>query len=118
MSDNEKLTEALFNFCNASEAACVDLKRQLGEATPLKPMQPQAVKEETFLALNWESQHGTKLGDYETASKKNNLLTAWWESAYAILSQSNATIQSPLKGAGYTHRYWLYGEDKIYRKKV
>ena len=119
---NEKVTEALVNFCNAVEAACVDLKRQLGEAMPLKPMQPQTLKEERFTALKWESQHGDKLGDYETASKKNNPYFPnspdRWSQAYTILTQCNATIQSPYKSSGHTHRYWLYGEEKIYRKKV
>ena len=79
--------------------------------------QAAAVLELNFTSLKFEAQQGAKLGEYEIASKQNNL-TDKWQSAYNILSNSNATIQDRYHGEGYQYSYWLYGEDKIYRQKL
>jgi hypothetical protein len=76
-----------------------------------------AVAEETFLTNKFEPQQGAKIGSYEVAYKANNLPDKW-QSAYNILSKSNATIQSRYSGKDYTFSYWLYGEGKIYRQKL
>lgn len=76
-----------------------------------------AVKEETFTTLKFEDQQGAKLGQYAVAYKQSNLMDKW-TSAYNILRQSNATIQSRYHGSDYQFSYWLYGESKIYRQRL
>lgn len=75
-----------------------------------------AVKEETF-SLNFETQRGPKLGEYEIAYRANNIEDKWAQ-AHNILRQSNSTIKARYHGPGYLYAYWLYGEDKIYRQKL
>ncbi len=79
--------------------------------------QAAAVLELNFTSLKFEAQQGAKLGEYEIASKQNNLIDKW-QSAYNILSNCNATIQDRYHGEGYQYSYWLYGEGKIYRQKL
>ena len=79
--------------------------------------QAAAVLELNFTSLKFEAQQGAKLGEYEIASKQGNL-TDKWQSAYNILSNSNATIQDRYHGESYQYSYWLYGEGKIYRQKL
>ena len=106
--------EAIIDFANAVEAACVSLRMHLGE----KPQQqPAAVTEVTFTTLRFDALRGAKIGDYEVAYKASNLPDKW-QQAYNILRQSNATIQTRYRGAGYAHSYWLFGEGKIYRQKL
>jgi hypothetical protein len=79
--------------------------------------QAAAVLELNFTYLKFEAQQGAKLGEYEIAYKQSNL-TDNWQSAYNILSNSNATIQDRYHGEDYQYSYWLYGEGKIYRQKL
>ena len=75
-----------------------------------------AVKEETFTCLTFEQQKGERLGDYGTASLKNNIPDKF-HSAFNILSKSNAVISNRYRGEGYVYSYWLYHET-IYRQKL
>ncbi|XHH09877.1 MAG: hypothetical protein ACFCUE_04415 [Candidatus Bathyarchaeia archaeon] len=79
--------------------------------------QAAAVLELNFTSLKFEAQQGTKLGEYEIAYKQSNLSDKW-QSAYNILSNSNATIKDRYYGEDYQYTYWLYGDDKIYRQKL
>jgi hypothetical protein len=79
--------------------------------------EPAAVQELTFTTLKFETQKGSKLGDYEVAYKANNIQDKW-SHAFNVLKNSNATIKDRYHGTGYAYSYWLYGEDKIYRQKL
>ena len=75
------------------------------------------VNELTFTALKWDSQKGSKLGDFDVAYKASNIEDKW-QHAFNILRSSNATIKERYNGAGYSYSYWIYGQDKIYRQKL
>ncbi len=76
-----------------------------------------AVNETTFAILKWDAQKGAQLGDFEVAYKASNLEDKW-QQAYNILRNSNAVIKSRYTAVGYSHSYWVYGKDKIYRQKT
>jgi hypothetical protein len=76
-----------------------------------------AVLEETFKCLNFESQKGAKIGDYEVAHRSNNLPEKF-DTAFNVLSKSSAVISNRYFGSGYAYSYWLYGKDKVYRQKL
>jgi len=105
----EKLLEAIVDFANALEVACVQLKQHIGERVRV------GVREETFYILKWEAQKGSKIGDFEVATKANNPEDKWAH-AHNILKASNATISNRYHGPNYVYAYWLYQEDKIYRQ--
>lgn len=73
--------------------------------------------EANFMTLKYEAQKGTKLGEFEIAHKKANLDDKW-QTAFTILRNSNSTIEDRYHGIDYQYSYWLYGSDKIYRKKL
>jgi hypothetical protein len=79
--------------------------------------EPAAVKETTFTTLKWDAQKGSKLGDFEVAYKASNIEDKW-QHAFNILRNSNATIKERYHGESYSHSYWVYGQDKIYRQKL
>ena len=111
--------EAIIDFCNAMEAACVNLRMKLGDKPTDRSASNNniAVNELTFTTLKFESMQGEKLGSYEIAYKPNNINDKFSQ-AYNILKASNATIKSRYHGKTYQFSYWIYGEDKIYRKKL
>ena len=76
-----------------------------------------AVKEANYDILKFEVQKGAKLGEFEIAHKKTNLDDKW-QIAFTILRNSNSTIENRYHGIDYQYSYWLYGSDKIYRKKL
>lgn len=112
----EKVIDAVLNLANALEAAAVDVKQRIGELIGTEAKQPAAVSETTFSILSFEAQKGEKLGDYETASSKNNISDKW-NQAFNILRQSNATINHRYHGETYQFSYWIYG-DRIFRQKL
>lgn len=64
---SEKLSEAIIDFANAVESACIQLKRYIAEAHGVK--EGKEYTEEDFNALFWETKEGTK-GKYQQTSKK------------------------------------------------
>jgi hypothetical protein len=74
------------------------------------------VSETTFSILSFEPQKGEKLGDFETASSKNNIPDKW-NQAFNILKQNNSSINVRYHGQGYQFSYWIYG-DRIFRQKL
>jgi len=90
---------------------------QLEKMAPSATKQAAAVKEETFNILKFELHQGAKIGEFEVAYKANNLPDKW-TSAFNVLRQNNATINSRYYGEGYVYGYWLYGEEKIYRQTL
>jgi hypothetical protein len=109
MSSNE----AIIDFCNALEAACVKLRMELGD----KPEKRNAVNESVFAQLKWDPQHSDKMGDYDIAGQQNNDAYKFAD-ATKILQTADATIKTRYHGEGYQYAYWLYGEGKIYRQKL
>jgi len=114
----QKVAEIFLDYLNAQEASCVNARRQIAELFSMGsvPEQKTAVREEVFTSLKFEPQQGAKIGAYDVAYKANNIVDKW-TSAFNILRQSNATIQSRCRGVDYQFSYWLYGTDKIYRQK-
>lgn len=86
--------------------------------TPSTAKTPNAKDEKTtFTLLKFEPQKGVKLGDFDIAYKTNNIEDKWTY-AFNILRNSHATIKDRYHGEGYEFSYWIYGEGKIYRKKL
>ena len=111
--------EALVDFCNALEAACVNLRMKLGDKPADRSASNNniAVNEITFTSLKFEPMIGEKLGSYEIAYKTNNIEDKFAQ-AYNILRASNATIKERYHDKTYQYSYWIYGENKIYRQRL
>ena len=115
--DLKILAEEIIDFCNGLEALAVKLRVQIeklfGEVKPKIP-------EETFSILKWQSEKGSRLGEYEVAYKSHNVLDNW-QHAFNILKQSNAVIGNRFHEQGYEYAYWIFPEkyeDRIFRKKL
>lgn len=74
------------------------------------------VPEQIFVVLKFEAQSGERLGDFETADKKNNTEENWTH-AFNILKQANATISNRFHGGSYLFTYWIYSE-RIFRQRL
>jgi hypothetical protein len=77
------------------------------------------LSEQIFNILKWEASKGSRLGEFEAASKASNLPDKW-NHAFNILKANNATIKIHFGPEGYAHYYWLYldkYDDRIFRKK-
>ena len=111
----ERFMEAVVDYANATEAAAVNLKRQIAEIVGVKGV--VAVKEETFNILKFDRQQGARIGEYEVAYKAKNIPEKFRQ-AWNILNKNNAVIGDRYHGEGYAYAYWLYGEAKIYRQKL
>jgi hypothetical protein len=112
---DEKALEIMVDFFNALEAACVNGKRQISELVNTDEKESR-VPEQTFNVLKFEPQKGEKLGEFETAEKKNNTEQNW-NHAFNILKAANSTINGRYHGEAYICSYWLF-KDKIYRQKL
>lgn len=111
---SEEVLEIFLDFCNALEAAVVNVKRQISQLTGVKI----GVQEETFKQLKWDTSTGARIGDFEVAFKAKNI-SENFKRAYNILHRNNATISNRYFGEGYDHSYWLYEpKDRIYRQKL
>jgi hypothetical protein len=110
---SDKLAEAIVDFANAVEAACVQLKRYIGQTKGL------SVKEETFLNLQaWEKSRGNRLGEFAFTTRKANNNSDAFNHAYNILKVNNASISDRFHDEGYQFSYWIYSgkPDVIYRQ--
>jgi hypothetical protein len=117
MTESEDFAlEVLLEFLNAAEAGIAAAKYRIKERRGLGGKQPAAVLEETFSCLKFEEGKGVKLGDYETASKKNNDPEKF-QHAFNILKNSNATIANRYHGNGYNCSFWIYG-DRIFKQRL
>lgn len=111
----ERFMEAVVDYANATEAAVVNLKRQVAEIVGIKGV--VAVKEDTFTILKFEKQQGNRIGEFEVAHERNNIAEKFRQ-AWNILNQNNAVIGDRYHGAGYEFSYWLFGSGKIYKQKL
>lgn len=109
------LEEDVIDFCNAIEAAAVNLKQRIVERHGITNEESPAVSEDNF-NLNSSEFTSQKLGLYGVTEEKGNIPEKWTR-AYNILKQTNATISSRYHGKDYGFSYWLYN-DKIYRQKL
>lgn len=113
---DEKTLEIMVDFFNAVESACVNGRQQIAEAMKVTEKNVVTVPEQTFNVLKFEPQKGEKLGEFETAEKKNNTEQNWTH-AFNILKAANATINSRYHGPDYVFSYWLY-QDRVFRQKL
>jgi len=110
---SDELSEAVVDFANALEAACVQLKRYIGESKGV------GAKEESFTGLlGWKQSQGNRLGAFEFTTQKANNNSDAFARAYNILKVNNASISSRFHDKGWQFSYWLYSEktDTIYRQ--
>jgi len=110
---SEKVAEAIVDFANSLEAACVQLKRYIRE------LHGGGIKEETFTRLlGWQESQGNKIGTFEFTTRKANNNSDVFNHAYSILKANNANIGSRFHDDGYQHSYWLFSgkPDTIYRQ--
>ena len=110
---DEALSHAIIDFANALEAACVQLKRYIGEQHGV------GMKEGEFLGLNWEKQQGNRLGEFETATNESNTGPDF-PRCLDILKAHGATIKGRFHEKGWRFAYWLYSEKAgtIYRQAL
>ncbi len=114
MSD-EKILEIILDYFNATEAACVNPKRQISELVNVTESH-QTVSEQTFSILRFTEHQGTKLNEFGTAERKDNDEQAWLH-VFNILKQNDSTINKRFHAAGYVYSYWIYN-DRIFRQKL
>ncbi len=109
-----KLRDASLMIADAADGFLKSLTPpELGLENP----EPAKIDEMTFTTLRWEAQKGAKLGDFDIACKTSNIQDKW-QHAFNILQNSNATIKDRYLGENYSHSYWIYGSDKIYRQEI
>jgi len=109
----DKVSEAIVDFANAVEAACVQLKRYIGEFKGV------GAKEESFTCLlGWKQSQGNRLGAFDFTTQKANNNSDAFNRAYNILKVNNASISNRFHDKGWKYSYWVYSEkpDVIYRQ--
>lgn len=112
---SEKISEAIVDFANAVEAACVQLKRYVGKQQAL------GIKEDIFSKLlAWEETKGDRLGEYQTTTQKGNNNSLAFIHALNILKRNNASINARFHDENYKYSYWLYEKKPgvIYRQHL
>jgi len=82
----EKLHEAIVNFANALEAACVDLKRYIGGIHGVAPEIKHGSKD--FDSLKWTTKESAK-GPYRQTTKEANENNEVFQSLQAVLKKNN-----------------------------
>jgi hypothetical protein len=113
------LAEDVVAYCEALQAASTKLKTQIEKLVGPKAKAP-SIPESTFSALEWSSEKGATLGDYQVAYENHNLPDKW-NHAYNILKANSSLIANPFHAEGYSFRYWIFPEkaaDRIFRKKL
>ena len=110
------IEEDVIDFCNAIEAAAVNLKQRIAERHGITKEETKPEVSENSLNLNYTEYTSQKLGTFEVAEEKDNTPENWTR-AFNILKQANATISSRYHGDDYQFSHWLYA-DRIYRQKL
>ena len=109
----EKIVEAIVDFANAIEAACVQLRRYIGEVHGV------GVSEDIFLnLLSWEKGQGSRIGEFEFTTRKANNSSNAFNHAYNVLKANNASIGNRFHDEGFQYSYWLFSSkpDTVYRQ--
>jgi len=112
---NEKLEADLLDLVSALESACSRFKQRITQKHDISDQEALAVSEANF-NLNYTEVSSPKLGTFEIAEEKTNLIEKWTR-ANNILKQNNATISTRYHGNNYNFSYWLYN-GKIYRQEL
>jgi len=110
----EKVLALIADAGNALEALGVKMKYGVTEIIDVK--EAIAVLEETFNILKFDKQQGNRIGEFQVAYKKANILEKF-QQAFNILNKNNATIRNRYHDDNYLFSYWIYTE-KIYRQKL
>ena len=99
---DEKLHEAIVNFANALEAACVDLKRYIGEMHGVT----LGVKHDSkdFDKLSWKKIDGSK-GPYFQATKEANQDSELFQALQTVLKNHNGFCQLA------DFKYWNHNQN-------
>jgi hypothetical protein len=122
----EDRDEAIKDWCNAVEAACVKLRMNLGDtvkpavnhADQVGTSPTIAINEVNFTQLKWNQAHSAQMGDYENAYLTENDQGKFTQ-VFNILKAENASIKARYHGKTYAYSYWLFElEGKIYRQKL
>lgn len=101
--------EALIDFCNALEAACVNLRKKLGDTPSPIPNGKDKDRQWSWdpTKINWKKQDGPK-GPYERSDDQNN-------PEYAKLITDLNEHQGKLNRDGIF--YWEFQNGGVGRKK-
>lgn len=105
----QKIQPALETITQATKQLLTTLATQT-------PKQESTAPEIIFKKLTYTTQKTPKLGEFETAKKSDNDPDLW-NTAYKILEENNADINTRFHGPDYSHSYWLYA-DKIFRQTL
>lgn len=102
--NEEKLVEAIVDFANALEAACVQLKRYVGKSHGVAVEEKQH-SEEDFNKLSWEKKEGPK-GAYEQTNKNANNNSTVFQALQNKLKQTKGFC---VHGS---FKYWFHKNDQ------
>lgn len=86
-------------------------------ATPVFEETHAVVEETAFNVLKFETLHSEGIGEFEVAYEARNIKHKW-RRAYSVLKNADANLEALYHGEDYIYGYWLYGEGKIYRRKL
>ena len=112
----EKIEGDILDFCNAIEAAVVNLKHGIEERHDITKEEAKPAASEKNFDLNYTQHTGIKLGEFQIADEKDNHSDNYIR-ALNILKQNNASISERYHGKDYEFSYWLY-DGKIFRQKL
>jgi|Deesub1362A_J573_1020465.scaffolds.fasta_scaffold01215_3 hypothetical protein len=104
MSENDQVIEALLDFANALESACVNLKHYIAK---LKGVQPQHEWTWNPDKLNWQQVEGQK-GPFEKCSDTHSLD---YQNMVADLKQHGGRLTRD------QHFYWLFQDGTAVGRK-
>ncbi|MDT8781946.1 MAG: hypothetical protein IAX22_04790 [Candidatus Bathyarchaeota archaeon] len=107
--------EFLVKLRDAAQMIAESTDDYIESLAPKEIKREQAVPEDVFNCLTYESQQGAKLGVFETASQDKNDKAKFGE-ALDTLDQAKATIKDRYHRQNYTCSYWIYNS-KIYRQR-
>ncbi len=99
--------DAVIDFCNAIEAACVNLRVKLGDK-PTATNSKDRVWDWNPAKINWQSKTGAK-GPFEMSNDPQS-------ADYANMLNDLAGHQGKLNRDGYF--YWTFSNGGVGRKKV
>lgn len=110
-----KQIEYLVKIRDAAQMFADATNEYIDSLAPKEIKIEQAVAEEVFSCLNYETQQGAQIGNFETASQDTNDQTKF-QAAYDTLEKADANIKDRYYGKGYAYTYWLFGQNRIYRQ--
>ena len=109
----ERFMEAIVDYANATEAAVVNLKRQIAEIVGVASPAATAAATADFNKLFWEKKEGVK-GPYEQTSKRATNNSDIFQALQAKLREHNGFWQHR------AFKFWFHqqNQDIIDRRKT